>query len=120
VGQINESAIYKLMYPYCRCELLALVTRAINNMETFENFHARSLGHFIPSREMSQFRIARYESVQSVGEQFCNYVQAIKDVALVLHINESEAQVVERVVGLTPTQCTRFVFQTPTSSFQQF
>ena len=40
----------------------------------------------------------------------------MKDVALVLRINESEAQLVERVVeGLTPTQRSRFVFQTPPS-----
>jgi hypothetical protein len=49
---MNDSAIYELMYPYCRGELLALVTQAINTRETSENFHARSLGHLIPSREM--------------------------------------------------------------------
>jgi len=47
-------------------------------------------------------------------------VQAIKDAALVLRINESEAQVVERVVEvLTLTQRVRFIFQSPTSSFRQ-
>jgi len=60
---------------------------------------------------MSQLRIARYERVQSEGEHFFSYVQEIKDAALVLRINESEAQVVEGVVeGLTPTQPARFVF----------
>jgi len=120
VGQMNESATYELMYRYCRDELLGLVTQAINTRETFEDFHVRSLGHFIPSREMPQLRIARYERVQSVGEQFSNYVQAIKDAALVLRINKSEEQVVERAVeGLTPTQRARFVFQSPPSSFRQ-
>jgi len=39
------------------------------------------------------------------GEQFFSYVQVIKDATLVIRINESEAEVVERVVeGLTPTQ----------------
>ena len=96
------------------------MTQAIDSRETFEDFHARSLGHFIPSREMSQLRRARYERVQSVGEQFSNYVPAIKDAALVLRINKSEAQVVERAVeGLTPTQRARFVFQSPPSSFRQ-
>jgi hypothetical protein len=56
VVQKNDSAIYELMHPYCRGEFLALVTQAINNRETFENFHARSLGHFIPPREMSQLQ----------------------------------------------------------------
>ena len=46
-----------------------------------------------------------------VGEHFVKYVQAIKYAALVLRISESEAQVVERVVGLTPTRRARFVFQ---------
>jgi len=99
---------------------LALVKQAINTRETFENFHARSLGHFIHSREMSQLRIARYERVKSEGEHFSNYVQAIKDAALLLHISESEAQVVERnVERLTPTQLACFVFQPPPSSFRQ-
>jgi hypothetical protein len=53
-------------------------------------------------------------------EHFSTYVQAIKDAALVLCINESENQVVERVVeGLTPTQHAPFIFQTPPSSFRQ-
>jgi len=120
VGQMNDSAIDELMCRYCRGQLLALVTRAIDSRETVEDFHAGSLGHFIPSRGMSQLRIARYERVQSVGEHFSNYVQAIKVAALVLRISESEAQVVERVVeGLTPTQRAHFVFQSPPSSVRQ-
>ena len=93
---------------------MALVTRAINTRETFENFHARSLGYLIPSREMSKLRIARYERVQPEGEHFFSYVQAIKDAALLLRLNESEAQVVERVVeGLTPTQRARLFSSLP-------
>ena len=88
-----------------------------SHRENFENFHAKSLGHFIPLREMSQSRIARYERVQWEGEQFSTYVKAIKDAALVLRIDESEVRVVERVVeGLTPTQRTRFVFQPPSGN----
>ena len=69
---------------------------------------------------MSQLRIARYERVQSEGEHFSNYVQAIKDAALVLRISESEAQIVERVVeGLTPTKRACFIFQPPHSSFRK-
>ena len=60
---------------------MALVTRAINTRETFENFHARSLGHFVPSRAMSQLRIGRYGMVQSEGEHFFSYVQSTKDAA---------------------------------------
>ena len=46
-----------------------------------------------------------------VGEHFSNYVQAIKNAALVLSVNESEAHLGERVVGLMPTQRARLVFQ---------
>jgi len=95
--QMNGSAIYELMYRYCRGELLALVIQAIKTRETFENFHAWSLGHFIPSREMSQLRIARYGRVRSVGGQFSNYVQALKDTALVFRTSESEAQVAKEL-----------------------
>lgn len=111
-GQMNDSAVYEVMYPYCRGELLALVTQAVNSREKFENFHARLLRHLIPSREMSHLRITRYERVQLEEESFSNYVQAIKDAGLVLRINEREAQVVERIIeGLTPNQRARFVFQ---------
>jgi len=48
VGQMSDSAIYELMYPYCRGELLFLVTQAINNKENFESFHDRLLRRFIP------------------------------------------------------------------------
>jgi len=120
VGQMSDSAIYELMYPYCRGELLALVTQAFNTRENFENFHNRSLRHFKPAREMSYLRMAMYERVQAQGEHFFSYVQVIKDAALVLRINESEAQLVERIIeGLTPTQRARFVFQPPPSSFRQ-
>ena len=53
VGQMNDSAIYELVYRYCRDELLALVQQAIDSRENFENFHARSLGQLIPPRKMS-------------------------------------------------------------------
>jgi hypothetical protein len=48
------------------------------------------------------------------------YVRAIRDAAVVLHIIESEAAVVARIVeGLTPVQRSRFVFQAPPSTFLQ-
>jgi hypothetical protein len=36
VGQMTEPTIYEIMYPYCRGEILALVTNAITAMESFE------------------------------------------------------------------------------------
>jgi hypothetical protein len=36
VGQMTEPTIYEIMYPYCRGELLALVTNAITARESFD------------------------------------------------------------------------------------
>ena len=58
VGQMSDSAIYELMYSYCRGELLCLVTQAINAKENFESFHDRVL-HLIPVREISDLRWAK-------------------------------------------------------------
>ena len=118
VAQMNDSAMYELMFPYCKGELQCLVTQAISNKENFENFHDRLLRHFIPVRETSCLRMARYERVQGEGEHFFCYVQAIRDAALVLCIKQNDAQVVQRIIeGLTPTQHSHFIFQLPPSSF---
>jgi hypothetical protein len=120
VAQMKNSAMYELMCPYCKGELQCLVTQAISNKENFENFHERLLRHFIPVREMSHLRMARYERVQGQGKHFFSYVQAIRDAALVLRLKENEAQVVQRIIeGLSPTQHSRFIFQLPPSSFEE-
>jgi hypothetical protein len=74
----------------------------------------------VPARQFTQLRSAQYERVQREGEALTSYVQSVRDAALVLQINESEAQVVGRIVeGLTPTQRARFVFQPLPSTFHQ-
>ena len=50
VGQMAGQAIYEIMYPYCRCELLALATNAIAAEESFETFHAPILEQVMPKR----------------------------------------------------------------------
>ena len=55
VGQKADQAIYKILYPYCRCKLLALVTNAIKGTESFEIFHARLLEKLISARQLSQW-----------------------------------------------------------------
>jgi hypothetical protein len=115
---MTESTIYETMYPFCRGELLSFVTYTITARESFENFHARLLGQFIPSRQNSKLKAEGYERVQFEGEPFATYVQSIRDAALVLRITESEAQVVERIVEvLTLTQRASFVLLTLPSSF---
>jgi hypothetical protein len=84
VGQMTEPTIYETMYPYCRGELLALVTNAITAMESFDFFHAPLLGRFILSRQISQLRMEKYERVQPEGEALVTYVQSVRYVALVL------------------------------------
>jgi hypothetical protein len=118
VGQIEVPTIYELIYPYCKGEILALLTQALMASEPFDFFHARVLNQFIPARLLFQLRIERYERVQKEGESLANYIQAVRDAALILRIVDTEAQVVGRIVeGLTPTQRARFVFQAPPTSY---
>jgi len=71
-------------------------------------------------RDISRLGVERYERVQFEWVSIATYVQSIGDAALVLHISENEAQVVERIVeGLTRNQRARFVFQAPSSSLLQ-
>ena len=100
---MTDSAMYEIMYLYCHCELLAFVTKAITVILSFETFHAQLLGQFIPSRQLSQLRTERYERVQCEGEPLATYVQSIRDAALMLRIEETEAQVVLRsMILFTP------------------
>jgi hypothetical protein len=120
VGLIEVPTIYELMYPYCEGEILALLTQALMASKPFNPLHARVLKQFIPARQLSQLRIEKYKRVQKEGESLANYIQAVKDAALILRIVETEAQVVGRIVeGLTPTQPARFVFQAPPTSYAQ-
>jgi hypothetical protein len=120
MGQMPHQTIYVVMFPYCRGVQLAFVTNATAAMERFENFHARLLGQFIPSRQISQLRAERYERAQFEGKPFATYVQSIRDAALMLRIRVNEAQVLERIIeGFTPAQRARFVFQAPPSSLLQ-
>jgi hypothetical protein len=54
VGQMPDQTIFEIMYPYCRGELLAFVTNTLTVRESFEHFHARLLGQFIPARQIPQ------------------------------------------------------------------
>jgi 16S rRNA G966 N2-methylase RsmD len=48
------------------------------------------------------------------------YIQSIRDAALILRINETDTQFVQRIVeGSTPIQHARFVFQDPPFTFIQ-
>jgi len=68
VGHMTEATIYEITHPYCRGDLMALVTNAITARDSFENFLDRLLRQFIPSRQISQLRTERYERVQFEGE----------------------------------------------------
>ena len=100
--------------------MLTYVTQATTTRHRFENFHARLLGQFIHSRQMSQLRAECYQRVKFEGVPFATYVQSIKDTALLLRTRKNETQVVERIVKvLALIKRDRFVFQAPTS-FRQF
>jgi hypothetical protein len=100
--------------------MFASVTQAIHLKEEFDVFHERILKKFVPTRQLVKLRVEKYERVQALGEPLSVYVQAIKDVAAVLRIDEGEKEMVSRIVdGLSPTQTARFVFQEPPLSFAQ-
>jgi hypothetical protein len=120
VGQLNVTNIYDIIYPYCRGEMFASVMQAFRMKEEFDRFHARILKQFVPSCQLVQLQVERYELVQAQGETFAVYVQSIKDATAVLHIAEGEKEIVSRLVdGLPSTQRACFVFHEPPSSSAQ-
>jgi hypothetical protein len=86
VGLIEVPTIYEFMYPYYKGEALALLTQALMASEPFDSFHARVLKQFIPARQFSQLRIEKYERVQREGESLANYIQAVRDAALIFEL----------------------------------
>jgi len=120
VGQVKLPILYELLYPYCRDILLECLSQALTNRESFDLFHARLLQRFIPRRQLYQLRFEIYERLQEEGEPLEVYVNAIEDAALVLRINDSEAELVARIVeGFNSNQRARLIFQSPLSTFEQ-
>jgi hypothetical protein len=88
-----------------------LLIQAISARESFDSFNEKVLSQLIPACQLSQLHVERYERVQRHSESLPNYIQSIRDAALVLRINKSESEVVQRIVeGLNPMQRARFVF----------
>jgi hypothetical protein len=97
-----------------------LLIQALTQNEEFDTFHSRLVTQFIPLRQLVKLRTERYKRVQAEGEYLGNYIQDIREAALVLRISEPEPQMVRRMLeGLTPAQRVRFVFQTPPSTLEQ-
>jgi len=120
VGQVKVPFLYELLYPYCRGILLESLRQALTNRESFDLFHARLLQRFIPRRQLDQLRFEMYERLQEEGELLDVYVNAIKNAALVLRINDSEAELVARIVErFTSNQRNRLIFQSRPSTFEQ-
>ena len=120
VGQFKVPILYELLYPYCRGILLECLGQALSNRESFDLFHARLLQRFIPRRQLDQLKFEMYERLQEEGEPLGVYVNTIKDAALVLRINDSEAELVACIVGgFTSNQHARLIFQSPPSTFEQ-
>jgi len=120
VGQFKVPILYELLYPYCRGILLECLSQSLKNRESFDHFHARLLQRFIPRRQLDELRFEMYERLQEEGEPLEVYVNAIQDAALVLRINDSEAELVARtVVGFTSNQRNRLIFPSPPPTFEQ-
>jgi len=65
---MGDRAIYEIMYPLCRGELLAFVTNAETATANFEIFYARIFEQFVPARQLSQLRYEMYDMVQCEGK----------------------------------------------------
>jgi len=120
VSQVRVPQIYEILYLHCKGEVLVLLRQALANAEEFDSLHSHLLEHCVPERQLSQLKLDRYERGQREGEPFVKYSQTIQDAALVLRINESETQIVKRILeGLTTSQRARFVFQSAPTNLQE-
>jgi hypothetical protein len=107
------------LYPHCRGEILDLLIKAVQNRDSFETFHRQVLEQIITPCQRLQLRILRYERIQGATESLAQYVQSIRETAQVLCIQESEEQIVQRIIeGLHNVQRSRFVFQATPINFK--
>jgi hypothetical protein len=120
VGRISSPTIYELLYNCCRGELLSCLRQSLARGDSFDQFHEQVLHSFVPSRTLSRLRLDKYERVQKPGETLANYIQEVRDAAFVLRINESEGEMVSRMVdGFSSSQRVRCVFQKAPENFEQ-
>ena len=120
LSQVRVPQIYEILYPHCKGKVLVLLRQALANAEEFDSFHSHLMEHCVPERQLSQLKLDRYEQGQREGEPFVKYSQAIQDAALVLRIDDSETQIVKRILeGLTTSQRARFVFQSAPTNQQE-
>lgn len=109
LGQILDSQLFEVLYPFCREPLAErLLSARAQNMK-FERFHELVLEYFIPRRIYQQLSQERFSRVQGENEKFAQYVNQIKEAAAVLLLPVSERDIVESVEGLHPEQRSCFV-----------
>jgi ribosomal protein S6 len=95
--------------------LLTHLTEAVVNHLSFEQIHTHLLENFITSRRRAQLR---FERLQVDNELLSTYIHYVREAALILCIQECEAQVVARFIeGLTQAQRVHFVFEAHPTSF---
>ena len=96
LGQIFDSQLFEVLYPFCREPLAErLLSARAQNMK-FERFHELVLEYFIPRRIYQQLRQERFSRVQGENEKFAQYVNQIKEAAAVLLPPVWERDIVER------------------------
>jgi hypothetical protein len=120
VGRIFGPTIYELLYNCCRGELLLCLRHSLAREDSFDQFHEKVLNRFVPSRILSRLKLEKYERVQKPGESLANYIQEVRDAAVVLRVKESEGEIVSRIVdGFSSAQRVRCVFQKEPENFEQ-
>jgi hypothetical protein len=116
---MSDLALLEIIYPYCREPLCARVSAALGSRLSFAQFHADVLQFFVPKRLFDTLRQDLFGRLQGENEPFSSYVSSIKQAAVVLKLPVTEKEIVSNILeGLSPTQRTRFVFQSPPDNFE--
>jgi hypothetical protein len=68
MGQLNSAAIYEVLYPFCKEEVLELLMECVTHRQPFDYFHEQLLTLFLPEGQRALLRMEKYERGQAEGE----------------------------------------------------
>ena len=98
--------------------VLQLLLRARQAVDPIETFHALVLDFFIPRRESVRLLQGHYLRPQALSESFVQYMERVKEVALVLRLPDTERAVCDVILsGLNPEARSSLVFASRPSTF---
>ncbi|XP_039276064.1 uncharacterized protein LOC120349650 [Nilaparvata lugens] len=119
-SQIDDGQMLKLLVPFTVGPLCDKITMAINSSHSFDKFHQEVLNYFVPQRLMSTIVKDRFYRLQAPVEPISAYVVSIKESALLLRLEKSEAEVVSTILsGLSPHERSRLIFMNKPTTLAQ-